>query len=84
MWATNIVGWGLTRKAKAQHVSMLQKFSMSVLGITFIFSLFMIALDGAGLVQTNIAFFQSVMASIVGAAVGYLFGSNARVQSSDG
>ena len=43
-----------------------------------------IALDGAGLVQTNIAFFQSVMASIVGAAVGYLFGSNARVQSSDG
>ena len=74
MQAADIVGWRLTRRAKAQPVTTVQKFGMVVVGIVVVGSFVMLCLQAVGWVPPDFPYFSHILASSVSAIVAYLFG----------
>ena len=75
----NIMGRGLTRKAKSQPITGLQKICASMLIAIFVCSLIMLMLNAIGMIQTDIIFFQHVLIVVTSVTIGYLFGNNTKI-----
>ena len=83
MQATDIVGWGLTRRAKEQPVTWMQKAGMFLVGIILLGCFTVVILKMVGLTQEDTTFFQYMLATISSAVIGYLFGNNTKVSLPD-
>ncbi len=74
----------MTRRAKTQPITGLQKFGMFMVSVVFIGCFIVVILKAIGMIHTDVAFFQYLLGMITSAIVGYLFGSNTRVSLPDG
>ena len=68
----------MARKVKAQPVTLMQKFFMSIVGIIVLVSFLMMCLDALGFIQTDLPFTHIVI-SMLSAMGGYLFGNNTKI-----
>lgn len=78
MRTAHIVEWGLTREAKAQPVTPVQKFCMCIVGAVVLGSFVMVSLQEMDVVESNSPIFSHMLFSTITAIFGYLFGSNMR------
>ena len=70
MQATNIMGRSLTREAKTQPITGLQKICVSMLIATFACSLIMLMLKVIGMIQIDVVFFQHILIVVTSAPIG--------------
>lgn len=69
----------MNRKARAQPVTLVQKFCICVMGAIVLGSFVMVSLQEAGVVESNSSIFSHILFSTITAIFGYLFGSNAKI-----
>ena len=82
MQAADIVGWSLNRKAKAQPITGIQKACMLLMSIILLGCFTVIILNAIGLTHGDTTFFQYMLAMILSAMMGYLFGNNTKTSLS--
>lgn len=84
MQTSDIVGHTLTRKARAQRVTTMQKFCMGIMGAIVLGSFVMLCLQETRVIESDSLVFSHILFSTLSAILGYLFGSNMKISMSGG
>ena len=82
MQEPNLLERGLTRKAREQCITSIQKFCIWILGIVVLGSFAMMCLQAVGIVDPEVLYFSHILVSVLGIITGYLFGNNAKISMS--
>ena len=78
VWELYILERGLTRKARVQSATTMQKFFIVIVGSITVVSFVMLCLQSLGLTQENFLF-SHIVISMLSAMGGYLFGNNTKI-----
>lgn len=74
----------MTRRARAQPITTIQKCCMGIMGVIALGSFGMVCLQEIGVVESDSAIFSHLLFSTLSAMGGYLFGSNMKIPVSGG